>query len=87
MRRGNPGLSGAIIVVQFSVGITIIAASTGAKHTLSTGCAEQLEGKKKQWSQNKKIQVRNKREKFAKRVLCLPKIYIRKLHESGRSLA
>lgn len=48
MRRGNPGLPGAIIVVQFSVGITIIATPTGIKHTLSTGCAEQSEGKKKQ---------------------------------------
>lgn len=48
MRCGNPGLPGAIIVVQFSMGITIIATPTGIKHTLSTGCAEQSKGKKKQ---------------------------------------
>lgn len=52
MRRGYPGLSGAIIVVQFSMGITIIAAPTGAKHTLSTGCAEQSEGKENNEAKN-----------------------------------
>lgn len=61
MRRRNPGLPGAIIVVQFSVGITIIAAPTGAKHTLSTGCAEQLEGKENNEAKTKKI--RNTQQK------------------------
>lgn len=64
MRCGNPGLSGAIIVVQFSMGITIIAAPTGAKHTLSTGCAEQSEGKENNEAKTK-MKLRNKREKFA----------------------
>lgn len=68
MRRGNPGLPGAIIVVQFSMRITIIAATTGAKHTLSTGCAEQSEGKENNEAKTK-IVLRNKREKFAKRIL------------------
>jgi len=73
MRRGNPGLPGAIIVVQFSMRITIIAAP-GAKHTLSTGCAEQSEGKENNKAKTK-IVLRNKREKFAKRILAC-KIYI-----------
>lgn len=68
MRRGNPGLPGAIIVVQFSVGITIIAAPTGAKHTLSTGCAEQLEGKENNEAKTKKFEYatkgRNLRSEF-----------------------
>lgn len=53
MRRRYPGLSGAIIVIQFSVRITIIPAPTGAKHTLSTGCAEQSKGKENNEAENK----------------------------------
>lgn len=61
MRRGNPGLSGAIIVVQFSMGITIIAAPTGTKHTLSTGCAEQSEGKENNEAKQKSYYATKKR--------------------------
>ena len=64
MRRRDPSLSGAIIVVQFSMGITVIAAPTGAKHTLSTGCAEQSEGKENNEAKTK-MKSRNKKEKFA----------------------
>lgn len=61
MRRRNPGLPGAIIVVQFSVGITIIATPTSAKHTLSTGCAEQSEGKENNEAKTKS-NLQRKRE-------------------------
>lgn len=69
MRRGNPGLSGAIIVVQFSMGITIIAAPTGAKHTLSTGCAEQSEGKENNEAKTKKLNHATKERNLHKRIL------------------
>lgn len=62
MRRGNPGLPGAIIVVQFSVGITIIATPTGTKHTLSTRCAEQSEGKENNEAKNKNRITQQKEE-------------------------
>lgn len=85
MRRGNPGLPGAIIVVQFSMRITIIAATTGAKHTLSTGCAEQSEGKENNEAKTK-IVLRNKKEKFAKRkekYSCLLNLHSIAINESG----
>lgn len=63
MRCGNPGLPGAIIVVQFSVGITIIATPTGIKHTLSTGCAEQSKEKKNNEAKNKNQIMQQKKKK------------------------
>lgn len=84
MRRGNPGLPGAIIVVQFSVGISVITAPTGAKHTLSTGCAEQSEGKKNSEAKTKSYMQR-KREicEASSRLL----VYVLRNNRSGCSLA
>lgn len=62
MRCGNPGLPGAIIVVQFSMGITIIATPTGTKHTLSTRCAEQSKGKENNEAKNKNRITQQKEE-------------------------
>lgn len=66
MRRGYPSLSGAITVVQFSVGITIIPARTGAKHTLSTGCAEQSKGKKNNEAKKQKSQITQQKIEICK---------------------
>jgi len=81
MRRGYPGLSGAIIVVQFSMGITIIAAPTGAKHTLSTSCAEQSEGKENNEAKTKII-LRNKGE-ICEAYSCLLNLHWIAINESG----
>lgn len=75
MRRGNPGLPGAIIVVQFSVGITIIAAPTGIKHTLSTGCAEQSKGKENNEAKNKNRIRNEKRRDLPSELVCLPNLH------------
>jgi len=75
MRRGDPGLPGAIIVVQFSMRITIIATTTGAKHTLSTGCAEQSEVKENNEAKTKNRITQQKR-KICEANPCLL-IYIR----------
>lgn len=83
MRRGNPGLPRAIIVVQFSMRITIIAATTGAKHTLGTSCAEQSKEKENNEAKTK-IVLRNKREKICEAYFCL--LYLHSITMKAASL-
>lgn len=48
MRCRNPGLPGAIILIQFIVWVTIIIPSPiTAKHTLTTSCVKQQKEKRK----------------------------------------
>lgn len=86
MRRGNPGLPGAIIVVQFSVGITIIATPTGTKHTLSTGCAEQSEGKENNEAKNKN-RITQQKEEDCEANSCLLQSTFDSSNESSRLIS
>lgn len=57
MRRGNPCLSGAIILFQFVVWIITINSPASTKHSLPIGCAKQ----------NQKNKTNNKKEAETKK--------------------